>query len=176
MERKNLVICEFLKHIDEFHAEQWEDSVNLLKTLLEHTISASSVYSEYRNYTTFLQDYLDRGKTINQSSSVLKKMEYFRGFNEHERKPVLDLTSEKAKELERPFDSFRSSMLNVLSKFYTKYIKAGQDMLQTLAAQNVTFSDELFMLLYQYPPEYKGSGIESLGSRILALRDRYPCF
>ncbi|XP_043950013.1 uncharacterized protein LOC108032332 [Drosophila biarmipes] len=175
-ERKNAAICEFFKHVKTFQDDQWEDSVILMKGLLEEMIAALQPYPEYADYKDSMQAYLDRGKTIVSSSSLQEKMAYFRGFNEDGGQPMLTGSPAKKEELTRPLRNFQSKMiLNVLTEFHQKLIKAAGDMERVVRLSGDSLEGELFRLLEQYRSEGLGRLTENIASRILALKGQYNC-
>nr|XP_036669380.1 uncharacterized protein LOC108009135 [Drosophila suzukii] len=175
-ERKKAAICEFFQHVQTFQDDQWEDSVILMKRLLEEMITALLPYPEYADYKESMQAYLDRGKNIVKSSSLQEKMAYFEGFNERGGQPMLTGYPAKKQELTRPLNNFQSNMIfNVLTEFYNKLIKAAGDLERVVRLSDYSLEGDLFKLLEQYRSEGLGSLTQNIASRILSLKDQYQC-
>ncbi|EDX04179.1 uncharacterized protein LOC27206545 [Drosophila simulans] len=176
VERNTVAICQFFQHVRAFQADWWEDSVILMKRMLEEMVTALVPYPEYADYRKSMLDYLEHGKTIVTSSRLEDKMAFVQGFNEHGEQPILVGSPSKRQALTRPLNHFQSNMISkVFTEFHKKLIKAADDMERVVRFPDNSARGELFRLLEQYRASGMGSMTEEIASRILALKDKYQC-
>ncbi|XP_017047725.1 uncharacterized protein LOC108092596 [Drosophila ficusphila] len=174
--RNNGALCQFFQNVETFQDDQWEDSVIQMKSLLSNMVDALQPYSEYQDYKERMKAYLDIGKTIEKSSSVQQKMEYFNGFNNFAERPFLTGSPAKKEALTSPLIIFRFNMINnVYSELHKKIIKAADDLERVLNFSDNSSRGELFTLINQYRKQGIGEMTETIASRILAFKEPNQC-
>ncbi|EDV59304.1 uncharacterized protein LOC6542804 [Drosophila erecta] len=176
VERNSAAICEFFQTVRAIQEDWWDETVILMKAMLQEMITALELYPEFEEYKKTMQDYLEHGETIVSSSRLEDKIKFVYGFNEDGSQPVLVGSPAKKLALSRPFINFQSKMIfKVLADFHKKLLKATDDLERVVRFPDSSTSGELFRLLEKYRTTGIGNPSDDIASRILALKDKYQC-
>lgn len=131
-------------------------------------------YLEYRDIMTNLQDYLERGVAVTDSSSLQKKIEYLQGCSSLYPNPAIDFTSDKGRRIYKPFQDYELKMMAAYVPFQSKIVSAIEEVKLKVSPETKSDKPDLFTLIDHYPTK-SGEQTEAIGFSILALRDQHQC-